>query len=93
MKDTIEAAVISVFTSLGFIGLLFRWQNGKTEKIEKKMDDLDEKYLTGKEHKLLCDNATLRLEQSFEQHFTTLSNEVFKSIRSLEKTINGKNNG
>lgn len=89
MKDNIYAGLAAIFANVGVISALFKWQNTKTDKIEKK---IDEKYLTEKEHTLLCENSTLRIEQSFEKHFTTLSNEVFKSIRSLEKTINGKDN-
>lgn len=100
MKDSLMAGIISVFTSMGFMGFLFRWQHSKTDKVDKKADEnqkaissLDDKYLTEKEHTLLCENSTLRLEQSFETHFSSLKDDVFKSIRSLEDTIKGQNNG
>lgn len=100
MKDTVVAGLFTAVANISFIGLLFKWQDSKTKKIEEKTDEnskaifgLDDKYLTEKEHKLLCDNSTLRLEQKFEQSFTSLKDDIFINLRELKDTITENNNG
>lgn len=94
MKDSIIAGLASVFTSLGFIGFLFRWQRNDIKTVDEKVDknsmalcSLDDKFITEKEHSQICETASLRLEMSFDKHFATLKDEVFTSQRSLKDDI------
>lgn len=93
MKDTIVTGLFAAVANMGFIGLLFRWQNSKTEKIEKKVEENKSVFITEKEHKLICDNSTLRLEQKFEQSFTLFKDEIFINLRELKDTITENKNG
>lgn len=94
MKEAIIAGSMSVIANLGLIGFLFRWQNGKADKIDKKADDnykalcnLDDKYLTEKEHGHLCENTELRLEKTFTKELSSLKDDIFESQRKLKDDI------
>ncbi len=51
----------------------------------------NEKFLTEEAHDLMCENATLKIEAHFKEHFDGMKDDVFGNYRKIEKLI--KDNG
>ncbi len=57
------------------------------QKNGKAKPPCDEKYLTEKDHGLMCENATLKIEKHFEENFTAMKDDVFSNYRKIETLI------
>lgn len=54
------------------------------EKIDTKIESISSKFLRTKDHGLICDNSTLRLEKHIDKTNQELKDALFMELRKIK---------
>ena len=83
----------------GALGLVWFGIRSQKKELKDDMDDVKEgvddvrkTYLNKDSHSLLCENASLKINEHLTTELIGLKDSIFAKLRDIEKTIKEKDN-
>ena len=80
-------AWLPTIVAAGALGLVWFGIRSQRKELKNDVDSIKETFLMKESHTLLCENASLKINEHLTQELTGLKDSIFRKLRDIENTI------